>query len=244
MALSQGFLLWQEPLPLFPCRWVAVKHGVPRLGVNTGLASSISNTWLSPQAETAPAVPLARGESSRFLSPLRPPWAVDLQAGEPRESQLPAEVPGVDGAAAGAAGVEPGPACLPLLPAARAAGPALQEQPRRQVDMPLPHPPRPQDFPSHLPCKGGWGPFWPGGQATPRKMRRGGGAALPCRDRENEEEQGLTRLVRAGLSTGVSPWGTTWMVSVSPSKPHSTVGDAVGVMDNKEPAPASLLALR
>lgn len=173
MALSQGFLLWQQPLPLLPCLWAAVKHGVPWLGVNTDLASSTSITRLSPQAETAPAVPLAGGGNSWFLSLLRPPRAVDLQAGEPRGRQLPAEVPGVDGAAAGAAGVEPGPARLPLLPAARAAGPPLQEQPGRQVDTPLPHPPRPPAVPPHFPCKGGWGPSWPGRQGTTRKMRRG-----------------------------------------------------------------------
>lgn len=55
---------------------------------------------------------------------------------------------------------------------------------------------------------------WVGRQ--PQGKWGGGGPALPCRDRENEEEQGLTcprlvRLVRAGPlpSTGVSPWGTT-----------------------------------
>jgi len=134
---------------------MAVQHGVPQLGVNAGLASIISITQLSPQAKTATAVPLAGGDSSRLLSLLRPPRAVDVQAGEPRGYQLPAEVPGLDGAAAGAAGMEPGPACLPLLPAARAAGPALQEQPWRQVDTLLSHLPCPQVVPPHLPCKRG-----------------------------------------------------------------------------------------
>lgn len=67
--------------------------------------------------------------------------------------------------------MEPGPAHLPLLPAARAAGPALQEQPWRQVDMLLPHPPHPQAVLPHLSCRCGWGPTWQGVQVTLRKRR-------------------------------------------------------------------------
>lgn len=186
-ALSQGFLLWQEPLPLFPCCWVAVKHVVPQLGVNAGLASSISITQLLPPAETAPAVPLARGDSSRFLSLLRPPRDVDLQAGEPRGHQLPAEVPGVDGAAAESAGMEPRPACLPLLPAARAAGLALQEQPQRQVDMLFPHAPCPQAAPPHLPCKSGW---VPSGQAGAPKENDGEGVPCPAETGKMRRNEG------------------------------------------------------
>lgn len=73
--------------------------------------------------------------------------------------------------------MEPGPAHLPLLPAARAAGPTLQEQPWRQVDMLLPHPAT-SPSPSlavlpHLSCKGGWGPTWQSGKVTLRKRREG-----------------------------------------------------------------------
>lgn len=44
MALFQDFLLWQDPLPVFLCCWVALKHWVPQLGVNVDLASSASIT--------------------------------------------------------------------------------------------------------------------------------------------------------------------------------------------------------
>lgn len=69
--------------------------------------------------------------------------------------------------------MEPGSARLPLHPAARTAGPALQEQPGRQVNMLLPQLLHPQAVPHHLPCKGGWGPSWLCGQETPRRMGRG-----------------------------------------------------------------------
>lgn len=140
------------------------------------LLNTRSHGWRSMRAHlpaslgSCPMIPLARGDDSWFLSLLRPPWAVDLQTGEPRGYQLPAEVPGVDRATAGAADVEPGPARLPLHPAARAAGPALQEQPGRQVNMPLPHHLHSRAVPHHLPCKGGSSPSWLGGQGTPRKM--------------------------------------------------------------------------
>lgn len=67
--------------------------------------------------------------------------------------------------------MEPGPALLPLLPAGRTEGPTLQEQPWRQVDMLLPHPPHSQAVLPHLSGMEGWGPSWQGGQATLRTRR-------------------------------------------------------------------------
>lgn len=131
--------------------------------------------------------PLAKDDSSWFLSLLRPPWVVDLQAGEPCGHQLLAEVPGVDGAAAGAQGMEPGPAHLPLLPAARAARPKLQEQPWRQVDMPVPHPPHPKlSFPT-FPARVAGVPAGRVGR-SPKEKERGDWLAL-----QRQEKQGGLR---------------------------------------------------